>query len=923
MNNALSILTAFLCLAASAQEAGTIAGKLTDKEANGKPLPFANVLIKGTEKGTTSNFDGLYEISSIEPGTYVVQLSYVGYESKTIHDVKVKTGKVTEINTGLSADAAALDEVVINTVSRKNSEVALLIDQKKATEIKQAIGAEELSRKGVSNAEGAVKKVSGITKVNSRGVFVRGLDERYSFLTINDLPVSPVNWEAKIPSLQLFNSSVISQLDINKVFYPNNYGDFAGASINVKTKRIPSRSKTRVKLTAGTNLQSLDQQNFLTDKENGKQYYFGFGGADARQLPSEIKINDNTSAAPFKASGQDAVEAFDSDWNTENIKTPISTGLNISNEGVLNREENGDRTAYYVGMSFRNHYNSKIGNSFLKTPQGGLVRDIQRNDNFSYKTNTNALFSVFNKTENSYLNFNYLFFKTSDNSLSDNFGEFTGQSTNILGRGSKFTQSTLHQFQLLGSYDFNENSSLNYAATYGNSNYLRPDSNIATLEQLNDNNYVFASNSGRLYKYFLNSENDNFGGKLEYNLSIDNPKSEKQDKLTIGANLNSEGLDVYNNFILVRLQNTGRISIDPNDIDGSLTGNFSNGNARYEELLDTRYIDLRTDIYSGYANYNHHFNNKLSLSAGLRVEKFNRRIGKESMDEGAFEFDRIFILPNLNMRYSIDKRSNLRLAASKTYTKPKNIEIVDITRQNSLGDLIQGNPELKNSDNYNLDLKYEIFPNDQSLISVNLFGKYIDNPIERLVQNSGSYVQTIFKNTNQAYLYGAEFEAKTTLGDILGDSRYEDLSFGANVTLMDSKVSISNELKDELNLTNSSRKLQGASNFLLNADVSYNVDFSDNFQSQFTATFNTYSKRISRVGSGAATVKYDDEYEKPFNTLNFIWQNDFGDSFSTKLKLQNILNDTYKRTIEGNTEQLSNRSYQIGRSISLSLQYEI
>ncbi len=50
------------------QETGSIVGKLTDKEVNNEPLAFANVLIKNTTKGTTSDFDGLYEITGVTPG---------------------------------------------------------------------------------------------------------------------------------------------------------------------------------------------------------------------------------------------------------------------------------------------------------------------------------------------------------------------------------------------------------------------------------------------------------------------------------------------------------------------------------------------------------------------------------------------------------------------------------------------------------------------------------------------------------------------------------------------------------------------------------------------------------------------------------------------------------------------------------------
>ena len=113
------VLSAF-CSWVFAQETGGVVGKLLDAELNNEPLAFANILIKGTTIGTTSDFDGLYEIAGLDPGTYTVVYSYLGYETVEIPNVEVVAGKVTNINVPLSASAGvALEEVVVTTVARK------------------------------------------------------------------------------------------------------------------------------------------------------------------------------------------------------------------------------------------------------------------------------------------------------------------------------------------------------------------------------------------------------------------------------------------------------------------------------------------------------------------------------------------------------------------------------------------------------------------------------------------------------------------------------------------------------------------------------------------------------------------------------------------------------------------------------------
>ena len=100
-----------------AQENGSIVGLLSDKEANNAPLAFANVLVKGTTKGTTSDFDGLYKITEVAPGRYILVFSFLGYDTLEIPDVVVESGKVTEVNLALGAGSVSLDEVVVTVSS--------------------------------------------------------------------------------------------------------------------------------------------------------------------------------------------------------------------------------------------------------------------------------------------------------------------------------------------------------------------------------------------------------------------------------------------------------------------------------------------------------------------------------------------------------------------------------------------------------------------------------------------------------------------------------------------------------------------------------------------------------------------------------------------------------------------------------------
>ena len=129
----------FITAFSFAQNTGSITGKLIDKEYNNEPLPFANILIKETTTGTTSDIDGLYEFSDLAVGTYTLTYSFVGYQ--TIEkNIDIKAGVTLTVNQQLTAKAGVtLDEIQIQATVSKSKVSALLTEQKKAVAIKTTI----------------------------------------------------------------------------------------------------------------------------------------------------------------------------------------------------------------------------------------------------------------------------------------------------------------------------------------------------------------------------------------------------------------------------------------------------------------------------------------------------------------------------------------------------------------------------------------------------------------------------------------------------------------------------------------------------------------------------------------------------------------------------------------------------------------
>jgi outer membrane receptor protein involved in Fe transport len=241
------------------------------------------------------------------------------------------------------------------------------------------------------------------------------------------------------------------------------------------------------------------------------------------------------------------------------------------------------------------------------------------------------------------------------------------------------------------------------------------------------------------------------------------------------------------------------------------------------------------------------------------------------------------------------------------------------------GTIELGNQNVKNSDNYNFDLKYEVFPTNKELIVATAFSKLINNPIERIfVPSAGSGGQIItYDNSKKALLYGVELEFLLQLNRL--SAALSDFSFGFNTSLMYTKVNINtvNSSETIANDKNPSRQLQGASPWIINADLKYEFDFSENWKNTMTLVYNVYGKRIYAVGTNGL----DNYYELPFSKLDFVWGNKIGKNWDVKFSADNMLNPLYKIELGSENKvnitetDLTIKDYRRGVGFSVNLSY--
>ncbi|MCA6422111.1 MAG: TonB-dependent receptor [Flavobacterium sp.] len=910
----LKLIVTFLLLTVLgfAQNKGTITGTLTDKDLNNEPLPFANVMLKGTSIGVTSDDKGKYSIS-VDAGTYTIQFSFLGYE--TIEEkVEVKAGETVTINKALGSGSYQLKDVVIqNTVSREK-ETALLMEQKNAVEIKQSIGAQEMSRKGVSDVATAVTKTTGITKQEGSGnIFVRGLGDRYNSTTINGLPVPSNNPEKKNINLDIFSTDIVESVGIDKVYGSKLYGDFAGGNVDIVSKDYKGKGFVKIDIGSKANTNAIDLDEFSLQK-----------GQDITGFSTTSQPNNPLTAYNFET------------LQLEN-KTPYAGNLGISAGSSYSIGDEG-KLSLFGTANYSNEFNALTDGSAKGSVNGlGVANkdftDFRQN---SFATNTTIMGNVAYKiNSNNKINFNSIYINTSNQSKEEYEGFIVdiANDGNGLLRRFFYERNQLMINQLLGEHKFGEKYSANWGVSYNTVESDQPD-RVQNIFRKGTNGYIL-SNISRPdnHRYFQNINEDEIAAKasVDYKFKKNN-EGDYLGKITAGYNLRLKNRELLaNQFNFRANQGFETTVVDPNNLDLFYNQqNFANGafeittfrgNSQVPNATRPQSYDGELLINAGYVNTEYKFK-KLTTILGLRTEQISQEVNWDTQlgDVGNDKLEKTAFLPSLIMKYELNEKQNLRLGASKTYTLPQFKERALFLYEEVLQVKI-GNPDLYESDNYNLDLKWEFFPKSDEVVSVTAFGKYIQNPINEITIASSTNDVSFVNTGDTGYATGAELEIRK---NIFSQENGAKISSGLNVSYLYTSQDLDAEkIQRETNynvaFTDTNSAFTGASDLLINADVTYFKEWNDkNTSLTSTLAFTYFSDRINAIGTNGNGNLVD----KAVGTLDLINRLKINKNLGLSLIARNLLDPTIERTQENSNGDVKMLSYKKGINFSLNLNYQ-
>lgn len=926
---------------------GSIVGKLLDRELDDEPLAFANVLIKGTTKGTTSDFDGLYEIADLEPGIYTVVYSYLGYETIEIPNVEVVGGKVTNIDVPMSASSGlALDEVVVTTVARRDSEVALLLDQRKAVTVVESISAEQLNRLGVSNASAATTKISGVSKSDGSGqIYVRGLGDRYLTTTLNGLPIPSDNIDKKNIDLSLFPARFIESVSISKTFSPNNSADQSSGNINIVSKQVSKRTDFALSLSSGINSNVGNVFDNFKATQNNNDLNFG--------IYSRAYTVDQLSNAITQQS-----------WNPVIVSSPVNYSFGFDAGGFIDKD--GKLKLVFSGGQSVN-YGYREG-SFAEYDRGSIRDSVPANDNIKWRRTVNSTGMLhgqyrFNQDHGLSINtflVNKVFeevYEAGRQGTTEIFEELDGieQGAQFV-RDQNIKNTLLSVSQLIGEHTFSEKNSLEWAVGYNyvvanEPNRIRNEVNILNGPDTPDDRQglIELGFTGGFQQRKSSQEitDNELNARIQDDIALkQNEDGDNLFKIMLGGNFRSKKRDFLSQFVGVEEATTG--SINPSSLDAIsdifTPANFDDGTLLLN-LLPSDSYNAKLISYSGYMDFVGIFD-RFTAEMGLRYQNdkidVNFDIGNYVDPEtgiarvGASNKNYSRVYPAVNLKYDVTDKFALRLAASLSQTLPEFKEIAPFQYVSPENQVTAGNPNIEASKNLNVDLKFELFPSSDQLLSLTGFYKNIQDPINKVQERGSAGIFSYFNSGEKATIFGAEIEGRMYL--IKKRDSLPNLKIAGNVSYISHTQDLKEIRNESGNISRTFRYggkneigLEGASDWITNLSLTLNSG--GQYPYEVTLSGNYASDKVYALGSPRNQATPDIEFngeiiETGVVTLDFIFSKDINDHWTIGANAKNLLNPTVKREqfarnlvtgIESNNTVLT---YSNGVNASVFLSYK-
>lgn len=918
-------LLAVLAAQPLSAQTGSVVGRVLSGQ-TAEPVVSAQVFVVDGA-GALSDLDGRYIIRNVPVGTVDIQVQVIGYASKTITGVTITDGQSTSVDITVEPSAIALEGITVSAAVERGSTTSLLTERARASVVQDAIGADQIARSPDGDAAEALKRVPGLSVVDGKFAYVRGLGERYSSTTLNGAPLASPVPDKKVIPLDLFPSGFLESIVTSKSYSPDQPGDYAGGLVQLKTRSFPAERVLSFSVSGGWNSTSTFADGL--GYSGGDLDFLGYDDG-TRDLPASIPL-DRPLNTGFFATGDlyELGRDFTGDWGpTASSSLPPNGSLGISY---------GDDIP--IGDDQRFGFIASVNYSSSNTIKTDVVERVFASAGLADpEVDYAGEITERSVTVGGMLNATYQFAPTQEVKLStvyNHIGDDIARSltgynldsnTDQLNTRLQYLSQSMINAQLSGEHilPFLGDANLDWRAGKSKAVRFEPNTREVLYRETEDGRFLFDTfiQSGSIFHQDMNDDGTSAGANLTLPFEFrDLPSS-----VSLGGSFDRRTRDNYTRRFRY-LPAPGAVLGDefraqqPNDLFQPANigpagfiiqeGTFPGDNYDAEETITGLYMKTDLELLP-----------RLRVSGGVRYETTAQEVNPlyffdTSLDplEGADQEEQD-ILPAINLTYAVSDGVNLRASASRTLARPQLRELAPFGFADYAGGfLVAGNPQLGRSLVQNYDLRWEWFPTPNAVFAMSGFYKRFDEPIEVLVLPSSELIKS-WVNADAATNFGAEFEIRSDLG-FLGDG-LENFSFNGNVTVVTSDVQTGTEARiyvpgvgpTTIAVVDRERGLQGQSPYVANLGLTW-FDPATSWSASFL--FNRFGDRIDAVG-GQGTP---DILEEARSQLDVVVEAPIGAGWKAKLSASRLLGNEIRYTQGGELV----RGHDRGRAISFGLSW--